>query len=217
MNPDRGEDKTVHGSAPARPRRVLLLLLVALAALAADFLTKEIALARFSPQDPVVLLGGLLKLTLIFNPGAAFSIGTGYTWFFSLVMIGVIVYILSTARKLRSVGWGMSLGLILGGASGNLVDRLFRPPSPLHGHVVDWIQVPNWPVFNIADSCIVVGGILAVLLAFRGINLDGTRESDGEEDQAEATRPPAQGEAGGRGAEDTAEGSTSVRKEDGRE
>ncbi|GAA3976058.1 signal peptidase II [Thermobifida alba] len=180
-----------------------MLLAVAAVPLVADFATKEIALASFSPYDPVVLLGGLLKLTLVFNPGAAFSIGTGMTWVFSLIMVGVISYILWTAPRLRSVGWAVSLGLILSGAAGNLIDRvwrpdtrevpaalvgpdapgtwaerLFSPPSPLHGHVVDWIQVPYWPVFNIADSAIVCGGALAVLLAFRGINIDGTREAD---------------------------------------
>ena len=176
----------------------------------ADFVTKEIALAYFSPRDPIVLLGGLLKLTLVFNPGAAFSIGTGMTWVFSLIMVAVIGTILWTAPRLRSAGWAVSLGLILSGAIGNFidrvwrpdtreipaalvdpdapgtwVDRLFHPPSPLHGHVVDWIQVPYWPVFNIADSAIVCGGVLAVLLAFRGINIDGTRETD---DKRGATR-----------------------------
>ncbi|GAA3759184.1 signal peptidase II [Spinactinospora alkalitolerans] len=201
-------------SAAAGPRRSIFLLAVALAALVADFATKEIALARFSPHDPVELLNGLLKLTLVFNPGAAFSIGTGVTWVFSLVMIAVIAYILAAARKVRSAWWAVTLGLILGGAAGNLVDRvwrpdsprdvsaslvgsgaqgswlerLFSPPAPLHGHVVDWIQIPNWPVFNIADSCIVCGGVLAVLLAFRGVNIDGTRESDRDrEDTGEAS------------------------------
>ncbi|UOE21821.1 signal peptidase II [Thermobifida halotolerans] len=169
----------------------------------ADFVTKEIALARFSPYDPVELLGGLLRLTLVFNPGAAFSIGTGMTWVFSLIVVAVIGYILWTAPRLRSAGWAVALGLILSGATGNFIDRIWRPntrelssslvgpeapgtlldrllspPSPMYGHVVDWIQIPYWPVFNIADSAIVCGGVLAVLLAFRGINIDGTREAD---------------------------------------
>ncbi|WP_460862950.1 signal peptidase II [Nocardiopsis coralliicola] len=165
----------------------------------ADFITKEIALARFTPGVSIPVVGELLQFTLVFNPGAAFSLGTGITWVFSLITIGVAVYILVMARTLRSLPWAVSLALILGGALGNLTDRIFRPPGPLHGHVVDWIQLPNWPVFNIADSCLVAGSALAVLLAFRGVNIDGTREGDAEKkgagDGAEA------GASGGRSAE----------------
>jgi signal peptidase II len=83
--------------------------------------------------------------------------------------------IVRTERSLTSRGWAVALGLLLGGALGNLSDRVFRSPGPFRGHVVDWLELPHWPVFNIADSAIVAGGILAVLLAFRGIELDGTR------------------------------------------
>ncbi|GLU45961.1 signal peptidase II [Nocardiopsis ansamitocini] len=200
---------------------MLLLLAIAVVLVVADFATKEIALANFTPMDPVVLFGGFLKLTLVFNPGAAFSIGTGMTWVFSLIMVGVIVYILRISGRLRSFGWTVSLGLILSGATGNFIDRvwrpdtrevsaaltgpeavgtwsdrLFSPPAPLHGHVVDWIQLPNWPVFNIADSAIVCGGILAVVLAFRGINIDGTR--DGAEPVAGPDAPRPTTEENGR-------------------
>jgi signal peptidase II len=88
----------------------------------------------------------------------------------------VIVFILRTARKLRSLPWAITLGLLLGGATGNLSDRLFRAPGPMRGSVVDWIELPHWPVFNLADSAIVCGGVLAVLLAIRGLRIDGTRE-----------------------------------------
>nr|WP_275041845.1 signal peptidase II [Nocardiopsis potens] len=162
-----------------------MVLAVAAVSLALDFATKELVLARFQPGERLPVVGELLQITLIFNPGAAFSIGTGMTWVFSLITIGVAGYIIGMSRKLRSLPWGVSLGLILGGALGNLVDRLFRPPAPLHGHVVDWIQLPHWPVFNLADSSLVVGSALAVLLAFRGINIDGTREGDaGPEEKA---------------------------------
>lgn len=167
----------MNGSAATKPRRFVLVAVVAAVALALDFLTKEIALARFAPGESVAVVGDLLRFTLVFNPGAAFSIGTGMTWVFSLISIGVVVYIIVIARRLRSLAWAVSLGLILGGAAGNLVDRLFRAPGPFHGHVVDWIQLPNWPVFNLADSSLVVGSALAVLLAFRGVNIDGTREA----------------------------------------
>nr|WP_255429815.1 signal peptidase II [Streptomonospora sp. PA3] len=151
---------------------------VAAACLAADYATKEAALAAFAPGESMPVVGELLKFTLVFNTGAAFSMGQGLPWLFFFIAVGVVVYILFLARRLGSTAWTIALGMILGGALGNLVDRAFRPPAPLHGAVVDWIQVPEFPVFNIADSCIVVGGALAVLLAFRGINLDGTREPD---------------------------------------
>ncbi|GAA3743229.1 signal peptidase II [Salinactinospora qingdaonensis] len=216
MGPRGGEETMQQPSAASQPRRFVLLAVVASLVLVADFVTKEIALAAFSPYDPIELLGGLLKLTIVFNSGAAFSIGTGITWFFSLVMIIVIAVILRISRKLRSPAWTCALGLILGGAAGNLIDRiwraasrevssslvgpnatgtlaerLFTPSAPLQGHVVDWIQVPNFPVFNLADSGVVCGAILAVLLSFRGINLDGSREpaktndaAGGEEESA---------------------------------
>nr|WP_246425005.1 signal peptidase II [Streptomonospora nanhaiensis] len=211
-------------------------MIVAAAALGADFATKEIALAGFAPGESMPVVDGLLWFTLITNSGAAFSIGSGVPWVFFLIASGVVVYILFMARRLGSLGWTVALGLILGGASGNLVDRVTRPPAPFHGEVVDWIAVPNFPVFNLADSCICVGGALAVLLAFRGINIDGTRESDqargteaagtaekaAKSEDAEAAEPAAQdrpAEAGGApaaGADDgPGEAGPAPRGEDG--
>lgn len=164
--------------APPGPRRVGVLLGVALLALALDVITKVVVVATLSDRPPVRLLGGLLTLTLTRNSGAAFSIGVGLTVLFALVAIGVVGYILYTARRLRSVPWAITLGLLLGGACGNLVDRLLRAPGPLQGHVVDWIELPHWPVFNLADTAICCGGALAVLLAARGRQIDG-RTADG--------------------------------------
>ncbi|ASU83432.1 signal peptidase II [Nocardiopsis gilva YIM 90087] len=172
----------MNGPAANKPRRFVLLLTLAVVAFVADFASKEIVLAQLLPGETVSVVGELLRLTLVFNSGAAFSIGTGMTWLFTLIASVVAIYIVRVGRNLRSTGWAIALGLILGGATGNLYDRFFRPPGPLYGEVVDWIQLPNWPVFNLADSCIVVGGVLAVVLAFRGINIDGTRESDAEAD-----------------------------------
>ncbi|MES9540273.1 signal peptidase II [Actinomadura sp. NPDC000600] len=155
-----------------------MLVAVALAALAADIVSKTIVVATLQDRAPVRLLGGLLTLRETRNSGAAFSIGTGYTFVFTLIACGVVVAILRTARNLRSVPWAICLGLLLGGAIGNLIDRLLRAPAPLKGHVVDWIQLPHWPVFNLADSAIVCGGVLAVLLAARGLQVDGTRLKD---------------------------------------
>jgi signal peptidase II len=147
----------------------------------ADLISKTLVVATLSHQPPVRLLGGLLTLRVLRNSGAAFSIGTSMTVVFSLIAVGVIVAILRTARRLRSIPWAITLGLLLGGAAGNLGDRIFRSPGPFRGYVVDWIQLPHWPVFNVADSCIVCGGVLAVLLAARGIPLDGVRQpADGD-------------------------------------
>jgi signal peptidase II len=159
-----------------------VLIAVALAALAADIVSKTIVVATLQDRAPVRLLGGLLKLRETRNSGAAFSIGTGYTIVFTVIACGVVVAILRTARNLRSLPWAVCLGLLLGGAIGNLLDRLFRAPAPLKGHVVDWIEFPHYPVFNLADSAIVCGGILAVVLAARGLQIDGTRLADKDAD-----------------------------------
>jgi signal peptidase II len=153
---------------------------IAALVLAADVVTKVLAVARLEDRDPVELLGGAVYLVLVRNPGAAFSLATGYTWVLTLVAVAVVVVILRVARRLRSTGWAIALGLILGGALGNLVDRVFRAPGPLQGHVVDTVSLfaPDgrvWPVFNMADACIVSGGTLLVLFALLGRELDGTR------------------------------------------
>ncbi|GLZ10619.1 hypothetical protein Acsp04_08540 [Actinomadura sp. NBRC 104425] len=175
------------------------LVAVALTALALDAVTKAVVVATLSDREPIRLLGGLLTLRETRNSGAAFSIGTGYTIVFTLIACGVVVAILRTARNLRSLPWAVCLGLLLGGAVGNLADRMLRVPAPLKGHVVDWIELPYWPVFNLADSAIVCGGVLAVVLAARGLQLDGTRLGD-EEPAEEPGEPEDSGApAGGEG------------------
>ena len=139
-----------------------------------DVVSKLVVVARL--RDPVKLLGGLLTLRLTRNPGAAFGMAGSATVVFSAVAVAVVVVIVRTVRRLRSLGWAITLGLILGGALGNLTDRIFRAPGPLRGHVVDWLELPHWPIFNVADSAIVCGAVLAVLLSMRGIGLDGGRE-----------------------------------------
>jgi signal peptidase II len=158
-------------------RRMGVLVAVAVAVLALDIATKSIIVATLSPTHIVRLLGGFLHLRQDRNPGAAFSFAPGLTILFSLIAVTVIVVILRSSRRIRSVPWAVTLGLLLGGATGNLVDRIFRAPGLFRGWVVDWIQIPHWPVFNLADSAIVCGGILAVLLSARGIRLDGEREA----------------------------------------
>ena len=165
----------------ARPRRTVGLLAgVAAVALVTDLVTKVLVVAHLEPARPVRLLGGAVYFTLIRNPGAAFGVATGMTWLLTVVAIVVVVVIVRMARRLRSPGWAWGLGLVLGGALGNLVDRVFRAPGVLQGHVVDFVSVfsPDgsaWPIFNVADSCIVCGGILLVALALFGREADGTR------------------------------------------
>jgi len=166
-------------------RRLGVLLSVAAAVLATDIITKSIVVATLSNRSPVVLLGGLLTLRVSRNAGAAFSIGPSLTIVFTAIAVSVIVFILRTSRRIQSLPWAVTLGLLLGGATGNLIDRLLRSPGPFVGQVVDWIQVPHWPVFNVADSCIVCGGALAVLLAVRGVHIDGSRSP-----HRSATGPP---------------------------
>jgi signal peptidase II len=119
------------------------------------------------------LLGGLIKLEETRNSGAAFSMGGGATAVFAAVALAVIVVILRTARKLYSGPWAIVLGMLLGGATGNLVDRIVRSPGVFRGGVVDWINLSHFAVFNLADSAITVGGVLAVLLALMGRQIDG--------------------------------------------
>jgi signal peptidase II len=170
------------GTAPTVPGgpKVRLLSLIAVAVLVLDIVTKVVAVAQLEDREPVEILGGLVYLQLVRNPGAAFSLATGYTWVLTIVAIAVVVVIVRVARRLRSTGWAVALGLVLGGALGNLIDRIFRSPGPLQGHVVDVVSLlaPDgrvWPVFNLADSSIVSGGVLLVLLALLGRELDGTR------------------------------------------
>lgn len=162
--------------APRPDRRYLLLLLaVAGAALVLDGLSKVWAVAALGDREPVPLLDGALTLRLVRNPGAAFGVAQGLTIGFSLVAVVVAVVILRIARRLRSVGWAVALGLVLGGAMGNLVDRVFREPGFLRGHVIDFLELPHWPVFNLADTAIVSGGVLMVLLSVLGRQHDGSR------------------------------------------
>jgi signal peptidase II len=164
------------GSAPRRTRTVLA---TAFAVLVADIVSKVVVVATMDQGDTVRLIDGILKIDYTRNAGAAFSIGTGATVLFTGVAVLVAAVIIRQARRLVSRSWAVTLGLLLGGALGNLVDRIFRSPGPFRGHVVDWIELPHWPVFNLADSAIVIGGVVAVLLATRGTPLD-SRPADAE-------------------------------------
>ena len=142
-----------------------------------DQATKWWVQQALAGRPPIVVVGDWVQITYTLNPGAAFSMGGSFTIILSAIAITVSVVIVRVASRLGSVAWGVALGGILGGALGNLSDRIFREPGPFRGHVVDWISVPNWPVFNIADSAIFCSAVLMVWLSFRGVGLDGSRVS----------------------------------------
>jgi signal peptidase II len=133
-----------------------------------DFVTKSWALQSLS-AEPRKILGSILQFTLVFNSGAAFSLATGFTILFSLLALGVVVAVIYFAPKITSTGWQFTIGLLLGGVLGNLTDRIFREPSFLSGYVIDWIQIPHWPVFNLADSAICIAAAIAFVLSVRDI------------------------------------------------
>lgn len=168
------------GSAP--PRRLRLLLSVAAVVLAVDIVTKVIAVKLLNPSQPVSIIGDTVTWTLVRNSGAAFSMATGYTWVLTVVATGVVIGIVFMGRRLVSPWWAVGLGMILGGAMGNLIDRFFRSPGPLRGHVVDFLSIGWWPVFNVADPAVVGGAILLVALSMLGFDFDivGRRRPEGQ-------------------------------------
>ena len=146
------------------------LYLIAWAIWLTDFATKSWALANLDSRNPIKIIGSFLQLTLVKNSGAAFSLAEGATVLFSIfacLVVGTIAYF---AQKITSKGWSVVLGLALGGIIGNLSDRIFREPGFFTGHVIDWIELPNWPVFNIADTAIVIAAAIAVVLSIKDIS-----------------------------------------------
>jgi signal peptidase II len=165
---------------PERRRRFgTWVFVLATVVLAADQLTKWWALSSLTDGGPPIsLVGELLQLRLVFNSGAAFSIATGMTWLLTIIVVAVVVVIVRTVRRIGSRGWAVALGLLLGGALGNLGDRLFRDPGFAQGHVVDFIDYAGFFVGNVADIAIVGAAILIAVLSLRGIALDGTRHAE---------------------------------------
>ncbi|KOG08751.1 MULTISPECIES: signal peptidase II [Streptomyces] len=163
---------------PRGRRRIVALFVVALLAYLLDLGSKMLVVAKLEGHEPIDLIGDLLRLDAIRNPGAAFGMGEAFTIIFTCIAAAVIVVIIRLARKLYSLPWAIALGLLLGGALGNLTDRIFRSPGVFEGAVVDFIAPAHFAVFNLADSAIVCGGILIVLLSFRGLDPDGTVHKD---------------------------------------
>lgn len=181
---------------PAPEKRIDRRALVVLAALAVvayvlDQTTKHWVTSTMVEGERIPVLPPLLHWYYIRNSGAAFSIGENVTWVFSIIMTVVAVAIIVFARRVRSIGWAVALGLVLGGALGNLTDRLFREPSFGMGHVVDFIQLPNFAIFNVADSAVVTGVALICLLTLLGIGADGTRHGRGSAKGASGTSDDA--------------------------
>jgi signal peptidase II len=156
----------------------VLWITVAMTAFLLDQATKWWAEDALADGQPRQVIGELLQFRLVYNPGAAFSTGTGYTALLTVVALAVIVVVIRLAPRLRSRSWAIALGLILGGALGNVTDRIFRDPAPFRGEVVDFIELPRWPLFNVADCAITVAAVLFVLLSLRGIGIDGRRVDD---------------------------------------
>ncbi|MET7380085.1 signal peptidase II [Streptomyces sp. NPDC005526] len=163
---------------PRGRRRIAVLFAVAAFAYALDLISKMIVVARLEHHASIQIVGDWLKLEAIRNAGAAFGFGEAFTVIFTVIAAAVIVVIARLARKLYSLPWAIALGLLLGGALGNLTDRIFRAPGVFEGAVVDFIAPKHFAVFNLADSAIVCGGILIVLLSFRGLDPDGTVHKD---------------------------------------
>lgn len=195
--PGRAEDAP-RRPAPARgPAWVIAVVLgIAAVVVALDQWTKHLALTHLNELEPVEVIGSFLRLTLLHNPGAAFSMGTSITPVITTVQVLIALAIVAVVivRRPRSRAWTVTLGALLGGALGNITDRMVRAPGLGRGHVVDFIQLPHWPVFNVADSFVVCAAVALVLITMFGLHLDGTRDGAGN---GKDRRPPAEQEPSG--------------------
>ena len=179
---------------------------VALGAYALDQISKALVVATMTEGSVAPVLGEVLQLHFVRNPGAAFSLASGMTWIFSILAAAVVIFIIWVSRRIRSLTWAVVFGLLLGGVLGNLTDRLLRPPGFGVGHVVDFVSTP-WlipAIYNVADMCIVASMIIFMILTIRGIGLDGQRvakpgtdvdsasETDADAPVGDATDSPAE-------------------------
>lgn len=173
------DNRDADGPAPtgvlASRRSWLIFAGIAAVMLVVDQVTKIMAVRHLTGEPDKPLVGELLQLHLTYNPGAAFSLGTRFTIALTVLACVATVVVLWISRRVKDRLWAVGLGFLLAGIDGNLIDRLFRDPGPFRGHVVDFLMLPNWPIFNVADICINVGVGLILIQVFRGIALDGTR------------------------------------------
>ena len=161
-------------------RHRLLFALVAVSAYAVDLIAKVLAVRHLTPGEPVDVVGSLLRFDLVRNPGAAFSTGTSYTLVLSVIALVAAGVVIRFGRRLGDRIWAVALGLLLAGVCGNLTDRIFREPGVLRGHVVDFLALPHWPVFNVADMLIDVAVVLIIIQTWRGIGITGARSQRGD-------------------------------------
>ncbi|PFG19395.1 signal peptidase II [Serinibacter salmoneus] len=161
----------------AGTRRMATLAVTAVVVLLLDQITKTIALAELTPGARVPAIGDLLGWTLVFNPGAAFSFGTGVTWVFTILLAAVSIGVLAYGVRVRNRWWAITLGALVGGALGNLVDRLAREPGFGVGHVVDFIDYGPF-IGNVADIGIVLAAFALVGLSLLGIDPRGGAATD---------------------------------------
>ncbi len=188
LNPS-GTDPTSPSEASRRARTRSLVVFWAIAAifLGLDQWSKSLAVAELDGQGTKPLLGDWFGLHLVRNPGAAFSMGTSFTEVLSVIACVAALVVLWLSLRLRSVLWAVGLGFLLAGIVGNLIDRLTREPGVLQGHVIDFFQLPNWPVFNVADICINVAAGVIIIQTLRGIALNGGRHDDRPEPSDEGS------------------------------
>ena len=181
---------------------------VALVGLALDVVTKVAVVTYLQPEVGVPVIGNLLTFRLIRNPGAAFSQGEGFTWVFAVAAVLVLAFVLvRLVPRLNHVGWAVALGLLSAGVAGNLADRLFRPPGPFRGHVVDFLQLPHWPIFNVADMCITTAAVMIVVLSLiKNVGIDGRHP--GDDKVAAADKPVAADQPDGAVTDDAGRSTT---------
>ena len=155
-------------------RQIPTMITIAAIIVCADTLSKILAVHFLIPGHMIPILGPHIGWLLVRNSGAAFSFATGHTFILTLISCSVVAVIAWISAQLFSRTWAIGLGMILGGALGNLIDRFLRSPGHMHGHVVDFIAIGWWPVFNLADSAVVLGTTLLAILGLRGISYTGT-------------------------------------------
>lgn len=160
---------------PISGNRRGLFFAVASSILVIDQLSKVWAVARLEDADPIVIIDGFFSLNFVRNPGAAFSFAEGFTFVIAIIALVVCGYLIRLSGKVSNLPWTIALSLVFTGAMGNLLDRIFREPGVMRGHVVDFLQLTfiNFPIFNVADIAITFGAILIVLLSWLGIDIDG--------------------------------------------
>jgi signal peptidase II len=152
-------------------RKFWVIVAIALAVVAADQLSKWWAETNLSDGQVIPVIGDFIRFELVYNPGAAFGLGQGFTWVLAILAVVVAVAIAWYAWRVRSGLWALVLGLVLGGAITHSGDRLFREPGFLQGHVVDFIGYGDWFIGNVADIAIVGGAILGAVLAIFGVKM----------------------------------------------